>query len=168
MSSVAHEPHTITRAGHMRLTAELERLVAERPRLAAEVRHQRTDANNAAEHENLATAVAAQAALDRRIEDLRSALATAQIAAEPADGIAALGQTVTLRFDGGAEEADYELVGALESDPRARRLSVQSPIGQALLGTRVGETIEVAAPAGARRVHVVAIEPTLRAAARAT
>jgi transcription elongation factor GreA len=160
MSSAPHQPITITPAGHARLTAELERLLAERPQLSAEIRYQRTDADNAAEHENMSTALAAQAALDRRIERLRSALASARIAAPPPDGVAALGQTVTIQFDGDAEATRYQLVSAVESDPSARRLSVDSPIGKALVGRRVGDVVEAAAPGGTRRVHVRAIEPT--------
>jgi transcription elongation factor GreA len=160
MSSAPQQPITITPAGHARLTAELERLVAERPQLSAEIRYQRTDADNPAEHENMSTALAAQAALDRRIERLRSALASAQIAAPPPDGVAALGQTVTIRFDGDAEATRYQLVSAVESDPSARRLSVDSPIGKALVGRRVGDVVEVAAPGGTRRVYVLAIEQT--------
>jgi transcription elongation factor GreA len=160
MTSAPHQPVIITSAGHARLTAELERLVAERPQLSAEIRYQRTDADNAAEHENMSTALAAQAALDRRIERLRSALATARIAAPPPDGVAALGQTVTIQLDGDPEATRYQLVSAVESDPSARRLSVDSPIGKALVGRRVGDVVEAAAPGGTRRVRVRAIEPT--------
>jgi transcription elongation factor GreA len=160
MSSAPHQPITITPAGHARLTAELKRLVAERPHLTAEIRHQRTDADSPAEHENMSTALAAQAALDRRIERLRATLATARIAAPPPQGVAALGQTVTIQFDDDVEATRYELVSAVESDPAARRLSVESPIGKALDGRRVGDVVDVAAPGGTRRVHVRQIEAT--------
>jgi transcription elongation factor GreA len=160
MTSAPQQPTTITPAGHARLTAELTRLVAERPRLTAEIRHQRADADNPAEHENMSTAVAAQAALDRRIERLRATLATARIAAPPPEGVAALGQTVTIQFDGDAETTRYQLVSAVESDPSARRLSVESPIGQALVGRRVGDVVDVVVPGGGRRVHVRGVEMT--------
>jgi transcription elongation factor GreA len=160
MHSASHEPVTITSSGHARLTEELRDLLAERPQLTAEVRYQRTDADNPAEHENVSSALAAQAALDRRIERLRRVLLTARIAGPPPDGVAALGQTVTIRFDDGIGSARYELVSAVESDPTARRLSVNSPIGRALVGRRVGDVVDAVAPGGPRRVHICAIEVT--------
>lgn len=160
MPSSWDQPVIVTAAGHARLTAELERLVAERPQLAAEIRYQQSDADNPAEHENVSTALAAQAALDRRIERLRLVLAKARIAAPPPYGVGAPGQTITIRFDGVAEPARYELVGAVESDPAAGRLSIDSPIGRALVGCRVGDSVTVVAPAGPRRASVLNIEAT--------
>jgi transcription elongation factor GreA len=153
MSSVT-EPGTITRAGQQRLEAELQRLVAERPRLAAELRTERQERS---EQDDITMAFTAQVALDRRIDALRSALATARVVEPPPDGVAGLGQTVMIEVEGRAGPVTYHLVGEIEADAAARRLSVESPIGHALVGLRAGDTVEVDTPGGTRLVRVLEV-----------
>ncbi len=57
-----------------------------------------------------------------------------------------LGSRVQLKIDGRKEE--FMVVGEWEADPLAKKISHQSPLGQALIGRTVGEKVEVAAPAG--------------------
>ena len=57
-----------------------------------------------------------------------------------------IGSTVSLKVDGKNE--DYTLVGEWEADPTAKKISHESPLGKALLGKKVGDKVEVAAPAG--------------------
>lgn len=57
-----------------------------------------------------------------------------------------LGSKVTVRIDGKKEV--YMVVGEFEADPMERKISHESPLGKALLGKRVGEKVEVEAPAG--------------------
>jgi transcription elongation factor GreA len=52
----------------------------------------------------------------------------------------------------------YTLVSPVEADPRHGRISIRSPVGEALLGRRAGEAIEVATPGGPRRIEIEAIE----------
>ena len=69
---------------------------------------------------------------------------------------AAIGSTVTVQHEDGAEET-YTIVGHLEADPKAGRISNESPIGKAILGKRSGEAAQVAAPAGATKIKVLKV-----------
>jgi transcription elongation GreA/GreB family factor len=78
---------------------------------------------------------------EARVRELTDHLATAQILEPPAERDAAsLGATVTVE-DASGQRTKYRLVGALEADPRRGLVFWQSPIAQALYGTRVGDTV---------------------------
>jgi transcription elongation factor GreA len=53
------------------------------------------------------------------------------------------------------DEFDYAVVGSLEADPDQDRISYESPLGQALLGKRVGETVAVSVPGGVNSSYEV-------------
>jgi transcription elongation factor GreB len=90
---------------------------------------------------------------DDRVRELADHLATAQVLEPPADReVASLGARVTVADASGARTT-YQLVGALEADPKRGRVFWQSPIAEALYGARVGD--EVRLPRG--EVEVVAI-----------
>jgi transcription elongation factor GreA len=136
MSTVAHQPEEITREGYERLRAELDQLVTIK-----------RAADPVDDHE----------ALERRIDELEAALAFSRIASPPEDGVAGIGQRVSIRLAKGTAPVDYHLVGAIEADATARRISVDSPIGQALVGRRVGESVEAETPGGTRVIEIVAV-----------
>ncbi len=73
-------------------------------------------------------------------------------------GEAALGVAVTVRDLEGAREATHTLVSASESDPAHGRLSIDSPLGRALVGRRPGEVVTFDAPRGQRRLEVIALD----------
>jgi transcription elongation factor GreA len=151
----------ITAAGLARLTDELERLrtqgrdeIAERLRQAAS-----TDADASANADYLA-AREEQALLEAKIARLEQQLDAARLARPNAhNGVVDVGERVRLRdLDTGARH-EYQLVGALEADPGAGRISVESPLGRAIVGRRRGEVAVVEAPIGQLRVRIMAIEP---------
>lgn len=55
------------------------------------------------------------------------------------------------------EVLEYHLVGSTEADPTKGKISDESPVGKALLGHRVGETVEAEAPAGVLRFEILEI-----------
>ncbi len=65
-----------------------------------------------------------------------------------------LGDHVSIRLDDGTEET-YVIVHGVEAVVDDARISVESPLGQALLGRRVGDTVEVAVPAGSYRCTIL-------------
>jgi transcription elongation factor GreA len=69
-------------------------------------------------------------------------------------GLVELGDTVAIRLDDGTLEA-YIIVDASEAPVEDQRISVQSPLGQALLGKQVGAKIEVQIPAGSYRCTIL-------------
>ena len=158
MSTVAHQPVPITREGFDRLQAELEHLVTAKRREVAEwLRVAKEDGGEPGENLDVAAALDEQAALERRIDELEATLALARIADPPVDGVAGIGQRVQIRLRPGAAPIEYHLVGAAEADPAAGRISVDSPVGQALVGHRAGDTVTVETPGGARVVEIVAV-----------
>ena len=100
-----------------------------------------------------------QAFLEGRIQELEYLLRNAIIVEEsdrPKD-VVAVGVRVTVQEgDFGAET--YQLVGAKEADPRNRKISNESPIGQALMDHRVGDTVEADTPGGKIRLKILKIE----------
>lgn len=68
----------------------------------------------------------------------------------------ALGSRVTVKLDGRKEL--YQVVGEFEADPMLKKISHESPLGKALIGKKVGETVEVTAPVGKIVYTIVSIE----------
>jgi transcription elongation GreA/GreB family factor len=93
--------------------------------------------------------------LTQRRDALSAALSAAVLAHE--DGVAVVGSRVTVRDPEGDADT-YVIVVPGTGDPRAGRISPDSPLGAALLGRRAGEDVEVIAPAGAWRATIVTVE----------
>ncbi|MCL6647170.1 MAG: GreA/GreB family elongation factor [Chloroflexi bacterium] len=79
-------------------------------------------------------------------------LRTAQIIDQPAGPktTVGIGSTVTV-VDAEGEEETYTIVGSAEANPRAGKISNESPVGRALLGRKVGDQVEVLTPAGVQK-----------------
>jgi transcription elongation factor GreA len=85
--------------------------------------------------------------IEGRILELEELLKNAQIVEQKTNsGMVVIGSHVTVERDGKHEE--YTIVGEFEADPMQRKLSTTSPIGQALFGKKVGNTVEVEVPMG--------------------
>lgn len=72
-------------------------------------------------------------------------------------GIVGLGSTVTIQYIEDDETDEYKIVGSLEADPLANKISDESPIGKALVGSKINDVVEIASPAGSYQVKIVAI-----------
>jgi transcription elongation factor GreA len=70
------------------------------------------------------------------------------------EGLAALGSMVTVTYMEKNRQETYQLVSSREANARERRISVDSPVGQKLLGRRVGDEVQVEAPQGVMRYRV--------------
>jgi transcription elongation factor GreA len=100
-----------------------------------------------------------QAMLEGRIGALQEKLRKARVvkASEgPSDSVQ-IGHAVTLRDLNRDRLVECTLVGSVGADPTARKFSSESPVGQAIIGRRVGEVVTVPAPAGPIRYEIVAI-----------
>jgi transcription elongation factor GreA len=104
-----------------------------------------------------------QAQLERRIALLEARLAVAEIVAPRADDRAGVGSIVHVRDDTGRTSV-YELVGPLESDASNGRVSIHSPVGQALFDGRVGARVEVETPRGPFALEIVSVRSPREAA----
>lgn len=142
----AGTPNYMTAPGLDRLRQELRRLkTIERPALA------------------LQSAVDAEAkarllALDQRIRALQQSSLTAEVVAMPAGKteVVRFGTTVTLR-DASGIATEYRLVGVDEAEPGTGAISWLSPLAQALMNRRLGESVEIATPAGKQSVSIAGI-----------
>lgn len=74
-----------------------------------------------------------------------------------ATGGVSIGTNVTILNQKTGKEVTYTLVGTAESNPAAGRISNESPIGNALLGHKAGETVEVHTPGGIVSLKIIAI-----------
>ena len=84
--------------------------------------------------------------VDRELRRLNHLLKYGVVALRSNSSTAEMGST--LRIKGNGKEMEIMLVSTYESDPVKQRLSVESPIGQALLGKKKGEVAEVSTPGG--------------------
>lgn len=98
-------------------------------------------------------------ATTREVKAVRQALATAMpLEDEPHDPtVIELGDTVTVQRSGSAERERFTLVGELEARLDESWISIRSPLGSALLGRRMGESVEAETPRGVVTYEVLAI-----------
>ncbi|HSF80582.1 MAG TPA: transcription elongation factor GreA [Anaerolineales bacterium] len=149
----------LTAEGAARMKIELEELVGPgRTELAQRLRAaiQQGDLSENADYHK---AKEDQAFLEGRIQELEYLLKNATIIAGDngnKDTID-IGARVTVQEQDFDPET-YHLVGAKEADPRNGRISNESPIGQALLGHRVGDMINVQTPGGTITLSILKIE----------
>jgi len=145
----------VTAQGYQRLRLELEMLRGEARRTMRErLREARTD-GHLEDNPALFDLLEEQAQLERRIAILEARLAAARIAEPNGDGRAGIGSSVRLRDLETRELVEYELVGAIEGYVGQGRVSVQAPVGRALLGAAAGDIVRVACPRGQLRLEVV-------------
>jgi transcription elongation factor GreA len=154
------EDPVITPAGLERLTDELERLkTAGRREIADRLGRVAASETNRAESADFFSVREDQARLERRIVLLEQRLRSARLVEpDPANGRADVGERVRLRDLDTGERLEIELVGPLEADPVAGRVSVASPLGKTVLGLRRGEVATVDAPMGRLRFEILRVD----------
>ena len=152
-------PTPITKKGYEALKAELDRLrKVERPRVIEAIAEARShgDLSENAEYD---AAKERQGFIEARIAELESKLADARIietAGRVSDTVV-FGATVVLIEQEAQEKKQYTLVGQDEADLKFSKISVQSPVGRALIGKRVGDFVEVKTPVKVVEYEVVEI-----------
>jgi transcription elongation factor GreA len=156
----------ITSEGFERLNKELERLKGdERHRVADRLRRATTTEANLAQNMEYLDAREEKIQLERRIGLLRERLRSARVVAPRlGNGRVDLGERVRVREVTSGHSLELQLVGQLEADVAAGRVSVASPLGQALVGLRTGQIAQVDAPRGRFAFQVLAVELPTRAA----
>jgi len=149
----------ITKDGLEKLREELAKLErVERPaniRAIEEARGHGDLSENAEYH----AAKERQSFIDGRINELRSIIGQSEIIevdGDPSDTVV-FGKTVRLYDINSDEETSYMLLGPYESAPEAGRISVTSPIGQALIGMKVGDEVKVKTPRGIQEFEILEI-----------
>jgi transcription elongation factor GreA len=99
-----------------------------------------------------------QGMMEARINELEVIIKNhVLIEAKVPTGVVGMGSTVRFAEDG-EEEETYRIVGPTEADPKAGRVSNESALGKAMIGHRVGETVQVRTPNGSYNVRITSIE----------
>jgi len=155
--SATEQPIYVTRDGLRKLEDELEYLRTVKRAQVAQRLHDAMGEGDIDENAEYDDAKNEQSFVEGRILTLETMIRNAVIIQEGKhrDQVV-LGSTVTIVEEGGDPET-YHLVGSAEADPRQGRISNQSPLGRALLGKRVGDTVTVSAPAGVLSFQIIAI-----------
>ncbi|MBN1995420.1 MAG: transcription elongation factor GreA [Anaerolineae bacterium] len=152
------KPVYLTLEGKEKLEEELEYLVnVRRKEVAAEIQAAKEE-GDITENSAYDEAKLTQGFVEGRIQTIEAQLRNAQIidGNGKSDHID-VGSTVTVAEDGMGEET-YYIVGSAEADPVNGRISNESPIGKALLGAKVGDTVMAETPGGAIMFKVIKIE----------
>ncbi len=145
--------------GYAEAQKKLEALKDQRVEISAEI-GRAIDFGDISENAEYDAAKDKQALVEARIADLESKLSRAQVIDNsflPDDKVL-VGATVTLEDLSDGEEIEYTVVSALEADPDRDKISVDSPVGQALLTHEVGDTVEIQVPVGTLTYKVLKIE----------
>ena len=154
-----NEVHYLTAEGAERLKNELEYLKGPaRDQLAQKLRAA-IQLGDLSENADYIAAKEEQAFLEGRIQELTVIMSNVQIIEEKKTdaGIADIGSHVTIQEEDFDPET-YHIVGPKEADPRNARISHESPIGRALLGHRVGETVIAETPNGSLKFKIIKLE----------
>ena len=148
----------LTREGQQRLKQELDHLRTVRRQEVARRLHKALEEGDILENAELEDARNEQAFVEGRILTLESTLRDVVIIEEegPRETVG-LGSRVTVVEGDGAPET-YHIVGSAEADPAKGLISNESPLGQALLGRKVGEQAVVKAPGGVLTFEIVGIQ----------
>lgn len=151
-----NHPILITASGLEELKKELAELVGiKRPHLVDRLSVARS-MGDLSENNDYQDAKEELAFIDGRISELENLVTNAQVAHPATAGPVDVGHKVTVKVD--SSQAIFHIVGEWEADPAQKKISLSSPLGQALMGKKVGEKVEVAAPAGKILYTIVAIE----------
>lgn len=146
--SFGGRPVYMTAAGKAQLEKELLELVTVRRPEITERIHEAKEAADAGDSSEFEDAKNEQAFLEGQIRTLELKLQNAVIIEHEVDHeVVRLGSHVTVADDAGEVE-EFVIVGSAEANPRAGRISNESPVGRALLGRRPGERVQVTVPAG--------------------
>lgn len=147
--------YQITAAGKTELQKELDELKSRRSTIASKIADAR-DYGDLSENAEYSAAREEQGQVEGRIAEIEEILQNASLIKSKVNGKVEVGNTVELQLDGGKKVA-YTVVGSVEADPLEGRISNESPIGQALMGKKVGDNVSIKTPSGEASYKLVAI-----------
>ncbi len=147
----------LTHEGFDRLQKELAYLRTEKRNQVAERLRDALEDGELIENAELEAAKNEQSFVEGRIKELEILLSNAHLIEESTDSDKIqVGSKVKVKEEGYDPE-EYVIVGAAEADPRLGRISNDSPLGQALLNKKAGDTVKVKAPGGEFEIEILSI-----------
>lgn len=146
--------YQITESGRRELESELEELKGRRGEIAEKIAAAR-DFGDLSENAEYDAAREEQGLVETRIAEIEDVLQNAELIASASKSSVGLGNVVELKT--GSKTVTYTVVGPIEADPLAGKISNESPIGSALFGKKVGDTITIETPKGETNYEIVTI-----------
>jgi transcription elongation factor GreA len=152
------EPTQITAQGLAELKAELEHLETTRRKEISERIKIARDFGDLKENSEYHDAKNEQAFLETKILKLRERLTSAVVVESEEGAHAQFGSTVKLRDEESGKEVEYKLVGAPEASLAEGKLSIESPVAQAVVGKHPGDKATVSTPRGNRVYTLISVD----------
>jgi transcription elongation factor GreA len=149
----------MTAAGHLALEHELRRRQQiERPRIIQAIAEARSH-GDLSENAEYHSAKEAQSLNEGRIAELEDKLSRAEVidVSKLSGHTIMFGATVTLVDEDTEEEKTYQIVGENEADVKSGRVSITSPTARALIGKKVGDSVEVNTPGGGKSYEILKV-----------
>lgn len=154
------QPNYLTPEGKRQLEEELVYLTTVKRQELAERLHFAIKQGDLSENADYIAAKEEQAFVEGRIRTIEATLRNVVIIEEERlqpHASVQIGSKITVR-EGDTAPETYWLVGPAEADPRKGKISHESPLGKALLGKQIGDTVQIDAPAGQFHFQIIAIE----------
>lgn len=145
----------LTKDGVAELQAELAELKEKLVEVIEAIKTAR-DQGDLSENAEYHAAKEEQERVDGRISEIEHILANTEVISHGAKGKISIGNTVTLKS--GKKDVTYHIVDSVEADPLESKISDESPIGRALLGKKLGDSVEITLPAGKTTYEVKEIK----------
>ncbi len=147
---MVNQPQYLTAEGLKKLEERLKFLQdVRRPEVAERLRQAVEEGGDLSENAEYEDAKNEQAFVEGELLRLETILSSAQVIEETGKkDTVVLGARVTVVEEGESAKEIYHIVGSAEADPAEGKISVESPLGKALIGAKVGQKVIVKAPAG--------------------
>ncbi|MBU4360494.1 transcription elongation factor GreA [Candidatus Parcubacteria bacterium] len=148
----------ITKTGFEKLKLELKNLISIKRREIAEKINQAKEFGDLKENAEYIGAKNEQAFVEGRIAELNYVLKNATLIEETeSNGVVKVGSKIKIEDELGELIKEYKIVGREEADPSAGLISNESPIGNAFLGKKIGEIVEINVPKGIMKYKIIEV-----------
>jgi transcription elongation factor GreA len=144
-----------TPEGFKNLKKELQQLEVRRPQVVINLSNAR-EQGDLSENAGYHAAKEELSQIDSRVREIKYLLRVGKVARSDGQEIVSFGSKVTVESEN--SNMQFTIVEQLEADPKAGKISTNSPIGNALLGKKVGETIEIETPNGKTAFKILEIK----------
>mgnify|MGYP000540223307 CR=1 FL=1 len=157
---MSDKKNILTYSGLKKLESELENLkVVRRKEIADKIKEAR-EQGDLSENAEYDAAKEEQGHIEKRIEEIEKILKNAEVVDEDEIDLEKINvgckvKLFDIEYD---EELEFNLVGSTEADSLNNKISNESPLGAAMLGKKVGDTVKVEAPAGVIEYKIISVQ----------
>ncbi len=155
---VTPEENVLTQEKFDELKAELEQLITVARKEIAESLEYARSLGDISENAEYHAARELQAATEERIRRLEGVVKSAVIVSEKKKGVVGFGSKVSIKKKGASDSHTYTIVGSEEADMREKKISHLSPMGEALMDKKKGDSFTFSTPNGRQEYTIVEIE----------